>query len=245
MKKSSLLRTVFFSFFAATGLCPGAAAWAQNAIAPGEYLGASGGGALMVSPAAGGAQKFTLEANGANGHTCGVDGEIRGRQARVPAEEGQPACVIDFKAKGDDFDVTGSDTCRFFCGARATIDGPYLKPAAGCRSAEIKKTRAQFKQAYDRKDYAGARTLLTPLLANCNKTMGDFEDSSIRNDLAVTLYHLNDLAACRQVLESMRELAGMDDQALADNYPPSDAETYRPLARAARTNLRLCKGSVK
>lgn len=221
----------------------GGAASAQ--VPPGEYLGEHGGGVLMVSPAAGGAQKFTLQAFGANGHSCDLDGEIRGRQARVPTEDGQPACVVDFKPKGADFDISGSDTCRFFCGARAGIEGAYLKPAPGCRSAEIKKTRAQFKQAYDRKDYAGARTLLAPLLDNCKRTLDQFEDGNIRNDLAVTLYHLNDFAACGKVLEPLSDWAKMSDKEINEGFPPTDAASVLSVAKPARTNFRLCKVSLR
>jgi hypothetical protein len=227
-------------------LCCSLAAAQGAGLAPGEYIGESGSGNLMINQPAGGGQKFTLQAYGANGHSCDVDGVIRGRQAKVETEPGSKACVIDFVLKGADIDVTDkSDACRFFCGARAAIGGIYLLPPPGCKSAEMKKTRASFKQAYDRKDYARARSTLAPLLDTCKRVLNDFEESRIRNDLAVALYHQGDLGGCRKVLEPLRELAGMNDKAVEEGYPPSDADSYKPIARAARTNLRLCGGSAK
>lgn len=243
MKSTSALRllaaltALHFSFACAQGAGP----------APGEYIGAHGSGNLNIAAPAGGGQKFTLQSYGANGHSCSLDGVIHGRQARVDTEKGSPACVIDFAAKGADIDVVSKtdDACRFFCGARAAFDGAYLQPPLGCKTAEMKKTRAAFKQAYDKKDYAQARATLAPLLAGCKTILDDFDESRIRNDLAVALYHQGDLAECRKVLDPLRELAAMNDKKIDEGYPPSDAETYKPIARAARTNLRLCQGSAK
>ncbi len=67
------------------------------------------------------------------------------------------------------------------------------------------------------------------------------EKPSIRNDLAVTLYHLHDRAACLSVLEPLAEDASKTDAAIRENYPPTDADDYLPLIKAARTNLKLCK----
>lgn len=245
MKIKSAFR--FLPVLAALFALHASCACAQGAeLSPGEYIGEGGSGNLVVSPAAGGAQKFTLQSYGANGHSCDVDGAIRGRQAKVDTEPGSKACVIDFVLKGADIDVSDKgDACRFFCGARAAIGGIYLLPPPGCKSAEMKKTRASFKQAYDKKDYAQARNTLAPLLGTCKRILNDFDESRIRNDLAVALYHQGDMAECRKVLEPLRELAGMDAKAIDEGYPPSDADTYKPIARAARTNLKLCGGSPK
>jgi hypothetical protein len=231
------LAALHFSFACAQGAGP----------APGEYIGTHGSGKLNIAAPAGGGQKFTLQSYGANGHSCDLDGVIHGRQARVDTEKGMAACVIDFTAKGADLDVVSKtdDACRFFCGARAAFDGAYLQPPPGCKTVEMKKTRAAFKQAYDKKDYAQARATLAPLLGTCKTILDDFDESRIRNDLAVALYHQGDLAECRKVLEPLRELAAMNDKKIDEGYPPSDADTYKPIARAARTNLRLCQGSAK
>ena len=215
-------------------------------VAPGEYIGEGGSGLLKIEPAAGGAQKFTLEAYGANGHSCSVDGALRGRQARVPTEDKEPPCVIDFKAKGDGLDIsTQSNTCGYFCGARARFEGVYLKPAPGCATAEVKRTRTVFKQQYDRKAYAEARGTLAPVLEKCAKTLGSEDDSWIRNDLAITAYRLGDMAECKRVLEPLKELASNSYKEIREGFPPADAEVQLRLAKAARANLKLCGAGGK
>jgi hypothetical protein len=63
-----------------------------------------------------------------------------------------------------------------------------------------------------------------------------------RNDLAVALYHLGDPAACRNVLEPLAKDAAKTDAAIREEQRPSDADSAVRLARATRTNLKLCEG---
>ena len=218
-------------------------AHAQQAFPPGEYLGEGGTGRLRIEAQAGGAQKFNLESYGANGHSCQVDGSLRGRTARVPTEEKEPPCVINFTQKGEAIQVeAGSPSCSFFCGARATIGDVFLKPPAGCASAEVKRSRTVFKQQFDRKDYAGAKATLQPVADKCLKLMNDVDEGWIRNDLALTYLRLDDKPGCLKLLEPFKDLAAMDEKALTENYPPFDAQIRAPIARATRTNIRLCGG---
>jgi hypothetical protein len=217
---------------------------------PGEYISGNGLGTLKVEPATGNRQKFSLESWGANGHSCSLDGEIVARVARLSTDDAnkEPPCVVGFNPKGTGIDVAPKgegSACRSFCGMRASFEGTYLKPAPGCTNAEMTRTRTRFKQAYDRKDYALARQLLAPLLKTCAETLSELQGADIRNDLAVTLHHLNEDAACREVLEPLRELARMSKDELNKNFPPADAEARAPVARAARTNLRLCGAGAK
>jgi len=230
---------------AALVLCVAGAAHAQN-FAPGEYLGEGGRGNLRLEGAAGGAQKFFLESYGANGHSCQVDGTLRAGTARVPTEDKEPPCVLKFKNKADGIEVGAeSPSCQFFCGARATIGDSFLKPPAGCTTAEVKKTRTAFKQQFDKKDYTQARVLLQPVVDKCLKTMNEVDEGWVRNDMALTLLRLNDKPGCVKMLESYKELAAMNDKQLADSYPPFDAQIREPIARATRTNLKLCGAPVK
>lgn len=214
---------------------------AHAQLAPGEYLGESGTGRLVIQAASGGAQKFQLNSYGANGHSCEVEGSIRGTVARVPTEDKQPPCVIKFNAKGESVGVEADGAmCQSFCGARATIGDTFLKPAPGCGTAEVKKTRAAFKQQFDKKDYAQAKALLQPVVDKCVKLMNDVDEGWVRNDMALTLLRLNDKPGCLKMLESFKDLAAMDQKALEENYPPFDAQLRAPVARATRTNMKLC-----
>jgi len=228
--------------------CPAAALAQPAPLAPGEYLTEQGWGRMTIEPAAGGAQKFTIEALGANAHSCSLDGAIRGRQARLEdtGEKDRP-CVVDFTPKGGGIEVMPKteEACRAFCGMRARFDGLYLKPAPGCGGDQVQKTRAAFKRIYDKKDYAQARATLAPVLATCGKTLSFEEESWVRNDLAITYYRLGDLAECRRALDPLRELAALSAAEVRDGFPPADAELRAPIARAARANLKLCQGGAK
>ena len=146
---------------------------------------------------------------------------------------------FDASAKG--IGVSSNEACRTYCGMRAQFDGMYFKPAPGCSSDERSSTRDAFKASYAKKDYAAARAKLEPLLTQCAALLSWLEKPSIRNDLAVTLYHLHDRAACLSVLEPLADDASKTDDAIRENYPPTDADDYLPLVKAARTNLKLCK----
>jgi hypothetical protein len=241
--RAALSRVVRFARLAGAACAAGClllgAAHAQ--IAPGEYLGENGTGRLVIQAASGGVQKFQLNSYGANGHSCEVEGSIRGNVARVPTEDKQPPCVIKFSAKGENLDVNADGgQCQSFCGARASIGTVFLKPAPGCTTAEVKKTRTAFKQQFDKKDFAQARALLQPVVDKCVKLMNDVDEGWVRNDLALTLLRLNDKPGCLKMLESFKDLAAMDQKALEENYPPFDAQIRAPIARATRTNLKLC-----
>ena len=218
----------------------GTASAAPSTLAPGTYVTERGWGTLEIKPAQKDGQRFELNAMGGNGHSCGLEGVIR--QGKATIEDGdQPACVVRFEKKDDGLDVTTPDAsaCRGWCGARAWFEGSYRQPPAQCRASAVKKTRAAFKKLYDRKAYAEARDTLRPLLDTCRELLGTFDEHWIRNDLAVTLHHLNDDAACLQTLEPVRSYAEADDDELGAGEP-AYRESYLRLARATRANLKLC-----
>ena len=66
------------------------------------------------------------------------------------------------------------------------------------------------------------------------------ELARIRNDLAITLHHLGDDQGCRRTLEPLRGLADAPDEDLAAGEPALH-DTYVELAKATRTNLKLCR----
>jgi hypothetical protein len=186
------------------------------------------------------ALKFKIDAFGANGHTCSLDGDLRDNQAKLEGDD-EP-CIVKFDANAKGIDVHGNEACRTYCGMRARFDGMYFKPAPGCDSDDRSRTRDAFKASYAKKDYATARTRLEPVLAQCAPLLSWLEKASIRNDMAVTLFHLRDRAACLSVLEPLAADAAKTDDAIRENYPPTDADDYLPLVKAARANLKLCNG---
>lgn len=242
-----------FLFWTATGLACALVSTAFSVAqaaepAAGRYITEQGWGRLTVMKTPAGKLGFQIGVVGANAHTCDVEGEIRGGKAVLAAEEkGAKPCVITFtpKAKGAVEVEHNGGECRAFCGARADFAGTYLTPAPGCGDAERGKTRKQFKQLYDAKSYPQALATLAPLLQACAPTLDWLETGRIRNDLAVTQHKVGDLAGCLQTLAPLAEDARRTDEQLRGDYPPTDAESYAPIVRAARTNLRLCGAKGK
>jgi len=194
----------------------------------GEYV-SNGGGRLIVKPRAGDGQGFSIESIGGDG--------------RAELAAMNDTCVIEFSRKGAGLQVTPTKTeaCRSFCGPLASFDALYTESPAGCTKAAIKRTRDAFLPLYRHKQYALARAKLAPVLSSCGPLLFYVEEADVRNDLAVTLYHLGERAACREVLEPLRAKAETSDEARRSGLPPADAENYLLIAGKTRTNLKLCR----
>jgi len=195
---------------------------------------------------------FSLEATGANAHSCTLEGDILEGRATLgvdPPEPGGPRrdCVVLFQptaqgvevASDEGYEDFDGDPCRAFCGMRASFAGEYLTPAPGCTGAERAATRERFQRLYDAKSYAEAEAVLEPLLERCGKTLGE-EKGWIANDLALTQYHLGRLADCSKTLAPLAGDAARSDEDLRGSLPLFDFEAYLPLIRATRHNLELC-----
>ena len=204
--------------------------------APGEYIFERGSGALNVK--AGGA--FDINTIGANAHTCQLDGRIVGGKAKLA----DSPCVVDFKTSGATVVVStnGADQCRDNCGMRATFEGTYTRPSPACTTAAVAATRKRFKQQYDAKDYTGAQTTLSPVLADCAPVLDWLSTGRIRNDLALAQYRAGDKAACLKTLQPLADDAAASDDDIRNGYPPSDADSYLPIVKSTRFNLKMCRG---
>ena len=210
---------------------------------PGEYVADGGVVHLLLKPAIGGVQTFTIETSGGNGHTCSLEGEARYGRAELEGMEDKVPCIVTMGMTPQGIDVKGApyDACRFHCGMRATFEMLYFQPAPACAGKAVATTRKAFKRSYDAQQFQQARALLEPVLSDCARSLDWTETGRIRNDLAVTLHKLGDLAACRAVLAPLAEDAALSDAGLRENYAPNDVDLVMPIVRATRTNLRLCK----
>lgn len=227
---------------AALLVSPARARAGTDTLRPGEYITENGWGVLTLSTSGDRTVHFSIEAVGGNGHTCSLDGEVRNLRARLDVDEEGKACEVTFLPKAESIDVSSvdSETCRYFCGMRASFEGEYFRPDPGCGTKERSTTREQFQRLYDAKSYAKASALLEPLLSRCSKTLDWLESGRIRNDLAITQYHLGRLADCRKTLEPLLEEASKTEEELQETYPPSDFESYLPIAKATLHNAKLC-----
>lgn len=217
------------------------AAWAADP-APGTYITEGGWGTLVVSRSGAKGLQFRLGAMGANGHSCDLRGTIVDGKASLEVGLGEPACSVSFKARPGSVDVEASDSasCRFFCGMRAWFEGSYLQPSPACTSGAKTATRRRFATLYRAKSYGQAASVLAPVLQECAQTLNGLESGRLRNDMAITLFHLGRRDECLDMLKPVLELAGKDEDELRQALPPSDFELYLPIARAAWHNARLC-----
>jgi hypothetical protein len=221
---------------ARTATKPGAA------LKPGEYIADGGFGWLYLTNPQGKGIEFKLESIGGNFHTCTLpDTRIVDGLATLVAYDGAQACVVRFAPTAEGIDIFSNEACREYCGMRAVFDGLYLRPVAACGSAAVRATREEFKRLYDRKQYAPALAKLSPLPQRCARTLHRYESSEILNDIAITYYKLGRSADCLRTLEPLTEDAAMSDDEIRDDYPPSDAEAWLPIVKAARFNLGLCR----
>jgi hypothetical protein len=233
------------------GVVMASGAQASGPIRPGSYIGEGGWGSLTLKQGQQGSLSFQLETTGANGHTCELAGEVRGGLSKIRVEEVQDECVVEFTAQGRHVKVRAAEgesnleSCRRFCGARAHFDNLYLEPAQGCSREELRRTRSEFKRLYDAGQHASARALLEPLLTRCDKTLFWIERGHMQNDLAITQYRLKDYAGCLATLKPLAaDAASVTDDSTWDCEicrGPTDSYMFRPIAAAARTNIRLCR----
>jgi hypothetical protein len=215
-------------------------------LAPGEYVSPGGTGVLTLRREADKRLLFELETVGGNGHTCSLDGEIRnGRTVVSTSDAPDPAaCIVRFVASGNGIDVTtnDADSCRSFCGARASFVARYLRAAPGCDSLSRGATNAEFKRLYDSRAYREAQQQ-AGRLERCTATMDRVERGRLLNDLAITQYHLGLFEACVRTLQPLADDAAMPNDTLQASMPPADYDHYLPIVESTRTNLRLCKSS--
>lgn len=211
-------------------------AQAQTNPAPGSYVISEGAfGSLEVKAG----NRFTISTVGGNFHTCDLEGVIVAGKAKMK----DSACVVSFKLQGADVQVQGNANggCQEFCGARGGFEGVYKKPPPACQKTAMAQSRATFKKKYDAKDYPGAVAALQPVVTQCSSFLFWTERGRVQNDLAIAQYHLGDKAGCLATLKDLSEDAAKTDAQVRDDLPPSDADSYLPVVRAARTNLKKCK----
>jgi len=221
---------------AAQAADPAASAWSA-----GEYLSEGGHGRLVISSRAG-ETRFDLDEMGANGHSCTVDGVITGREVKlVPAVPGQ-LCTVKFSTTAQGISVAhdSSDACRNYCGARADFGGEYLRPEAGCTRAQQQASRKSFNTLYRAKSYAAALAVLSPVLNRCGRLQHWMTNAAIRNDVAITQYHLGQRAECLKTLQPLDARTTSSEAELKELLPPVDFDSFLSTAKATWHNKRLC-----
>lgn len=218
---------------ALTLISVGLAAQAQKT-PTGSYVYEGGNGELRIQTNG----SFTIDTVGGNGHICYLEGEIKGKRARLPDGE----CVVTFTLEGNNIRVTDNEhkDCRDSCGARAGYTGLYIHPSPACTFKGMTITRRKFKTQYDRKEFSTAVQTLSPVLTDCAAVLNRFREGDLRNDLALAQLHSGDAAACLNTLQPLQDLGSMSDEEVRETSVPFDVDLNIQLARKTRTNLKLC-----
>lgn len=219
---------------------------------PGEYVTQGGVGTLSISQNDEKKVFFSIHAAGTNGHTCSdLDGEIvKGRAVLKPYPQFEP-CTMLFERTTNGIKVGPQldPPCRAFCGARAGYNDEYFKVREGCDSYSVLRSRGEFKDLYDQKEFHRAEAILSKIVKNCEKVIPWIDLGWIKNDLAITQYHLRRKNDCLKTLEPLAEDASLSDEEIKGKFAPVDADTYADsyiaVVQAARTNLKLCRQSTK
>lgn len=230
-------------FFAAGFTALAIAAQAAPPVPAGTYLLEQGEGTLKVKTN----QTFSIDTLGTNAHTCNFTGKI----SDEPIQVEDSACYLSFTLQGANILVSAQNRyvtkeelgCSSFCGYRASFDGGLFYSLPNCTPDAVSKVRQEFKAQYDRKDYVTAKRTLSKLLSRCERILHWSDLDWVRNDMALAQYKTGDKAACLQTLQPLTNIASITTSELPESYPPFEAELILPIAKATRTNLKLCGAS--
>lgn len=213
-----------------------AATSAQAQIAVGQYATKGGEFSLQITPGA-----FEIVGVGQNGATCTIDGARQGLTGR--ATDAGKACIVKFFARPDGVEVKAQtrSVCARFCGAEATIEGLYLKPAAGCAEKERDRTQKAVDAATKAKDDAKVEALLSKQLEACAKTLPWLDGVGARADLAAAQMRQGRKADCLKTLEPLIEDADAGQDKLKEKYSDFDLYRYESALKDLRETLKQCR----
>ena len=153
-------------------------------------------------------------------------------------------CVIHFEQKEDRVSVVvpeeNNAACHRYCGARAWFAGDYFPVIPRCQQTE--SVRAEFLKSYKALKYVQARDVLIDYLQACERFTDWYNVTEIRNDLAITQFHLGDSEACLKSLEPIKR-AFIDDPELTGRaFAPADQDWGENMVKVSRFNWQKCGG---
>ena len=239
------MNRMFLRAATAAWLCTAALVVSAAEPRPGTYDADGGAGQLTVSKKGAGL-RFAIEALGANGHTCTLDGALR---AGVGTTEdgGSGICRVAIRPKDGGYDVESltPDACRAWCGARASFDNVYRPMPPQCSASRYQARHAEFLRLYKAKRYDAALAVATALRSECGRWSWFADADALANDIAITQYHLKRPADCIATLKATTgwEFRTLDD--VREGLPPVEADSYESVARSTITNRRLCEAALK
>ena len=254
MKPLSVARTAAFARAAALSMLvaargPAGAQPASDWVEPalGEYQREGGSGRLTITRQGPASLRFRLRAEGPNGHSCALEGEILAGVASLAPDGTREICRVVLGREGESVAVSsnGADACRVYCGVRASFEGLYRPTVMGCAEPARRAARRSFKALYDAGDHAKALATLQPVLERCAAATPWLEAGWIRNDVAITQLRLGAARDCLRTLEPLRADAARSEVDIRAAFPPSDADRYLAILRATRINASRCGAAAR
>lgn len=236
MNSSCLVLTSLFCLLSGSSISLQA-----KTLAAGTYLTEGGWGELRIGKARQGRQDFSINTATASGNLCDLSGIIRNHQARLGDDGRGMLCQVHFieTPEGIKVDSNQVSNCDDFCGLNAYFERVYLKTEPLCLKPN--PIRQKFRQLYEQKQYQEAVASLTPLLERCGNLMNPLDLNWIRNDLAISFYHLKRRDACLSSLNPLAQDAARSDDDLRNELPVLIQEPYLRIIKATRTNQKLCR----
>lgn len=214
----------------------------------GEYITEGGWGRLQIDPIQDGKQYFEIDTVNANGHSCTLSGDIIDRVSTLDPERN--ICQIFFYKDFNQIQVAVDNdvlsNCQMNCGARGNFSGAYLAPYTGCTTEEIATATASFENLVTSQNYEQALQTLTPIITNCQQTLGQYTDGYLRNQLAQVQANLHLKQDCLNTLQPWTELASKTDDLICNDpssytyLPPTDCITTLDIVHDIRRNLEAC-----
>ena len=213
-----------------------AASAAHAQIATGNYITPGGAFSLQITPGA-----FEISGAGQSGATCMMDGLLKGNTGRA-ADAGK-TCIVKFTKHADGVQVKAQTRaiCARFCGAEATVEGLYIRPAPGCADKERERTQKTVEAATKAKDDAKIESLLATQLESCAKTLSWLDTISTRTDLAAAQMRQGRKADCLKTLQPHVADADASEDKLQEKYTSFDLYRYEPTLKELRDTLRQCR----
>ncbi|MBO9882521.1 hypothetical protein [Xanthomonas sp. D-109] len=217
---------------------------------PGEYSTKEGWGSMRVTDK-GGARQFDLLSVGANGHTCSLSGTLQGDKAEVN-DAGDVPCKLAFKPVPGGFNVAAltEESCRDYCGMRASFEGDYLQLPAGCTAAASSRRREAYLQDYRGKRYDKALAGMQAFAGKCGGFLNWLDRDRFANDRAITLLRLGRPQECLAALDGTMAGRSHDEASFqaelekqSTMLPPSDWDAYLPIAKSTWFNRKLCEAA--
>lgn len=194
------------------------------------------------------AKSFEINTVGTNGHFCELRGTIlsTGIAQLKDANNDQKLCTIHFKPNETGINILEdekSDSCRSFCGSRASFASHYNAIQPICEPYNIRNAFGAYESSRATDELDIAKERIQPILKDCAKTISLEEKAKLHQALALINYHTHNLAKCQETLAPYQTIIDSSDTEIDNAYTadPTAQNNWRVIAKQMRDIYTLCK----